>query len=57
MKKKIIFWAIVAVLIIGIGLFLKFSAFGTTIMSIVIGVVGVVVGWIAKTLYNRYVVE
>ena len=55
MTKKIIFWAVVAVIFIGIGLYLKFSGFGDTIMALIIGAVCAVAGWLAKMLYDKYV--
>lgn len=55
MKKKIIFWAIVIVLLIGLGLWLKYTSFGVTLVTILVGAAGLVVGWIAKILYDKYV--
>lgn len=55
MKKKIIFWAIVIVLLIGLGLWLKYTSFGVTVVTILVGAAGLVVGWIAKILYDKYV--
>ena len=55
MKKKIIFWVIVVVLLIGLGLWLKYTSFGVTIVTILVGFGGLVVGWIAKILYDKYV--
>lgn len=57
MKKKIIFWVIVVVLAIGLGLYLKYASFGATVITIVVCACGVVVGWLAKYLYDRYVKE
>lgn len=55
--KKIIFWVVVAVLVIGLGLYLKYASFGATVITIVVGACGVAVGWLAKYLYDRYVKE
>lgn len=55
MKKKIIFWAVVVILLIGLGLWLKYTSFGVTVVTILIGAAGLVVGWIAKILYDKYV--
>lgn len=46
--KKIIFWVVVAVLIIGLGFWFKYAPFGAA---------GVVLGWIARILYCRYIKE
>ena len=53
MKKKIIFWAIVIVLLIGLGLWLKYTSFGVTVVTILVGAAGLVAGWIAKILYDK----
>lgn len=57
MKKKIIFWVIVVVLLIGLGLWLKYTSFGVTVVTILVGIGGIVTGWIAKLLYDKYVKE
>lgn len=44
MAKKQIFWLIVIIIAIGIGLYLKFAGFGDTLMSLLIGAIGVVIG-------------
>ena len=48
MKKKIIFWVVVIVLLLAFGLWLKYASFGLG---------GIVLGWIGKILYDRYVKE
>ena len=48
MTKKQIFWLIVTIIAIGIGLYLKFAGFGDTLMSLLIGTIGIIIGWIAK---------
>lgn len=55
--KKIIFWVVVAVLIIGLGIYLKYASFGVTVVTVIVGAAGVVLGWIARILYCRYVKE
>ena len=57
MKKEIIFWAVVVVLLIGLGLWLKYTSFGVTVVTILVGFGGIVLGWIGKILYDRYVKE
>ena len=57
MKKKLIFWVVVAVLLIALGIFLKYASFGVTVVTILVGLGGIVTGWIGKILYDRYVKE
>lgn len=57
MKKKFIFWAVVVLLLIGLGLWLKYTSFGVTVVTILVGLGGIVLGWIGKNLYDRYVEE
>lgn len=57
MKKKIIFWAVVIVLLIGLGLWLKYTSFGVTVVTILVGLGGIVLGWIGRMLYCRYIKE
>ena len=57
MIKKQIFWLIVAIIAIDIGLYLKLAGFGDTLMSLLIGTIGIIIGWIAKRLYNKYIKE
>ena len=53
MKKKIIFWVVVAIVIIALGIYLKYAAFGTTV--VLVGLGGIVLGWIGRILYGKYV--
>ena len=53
--KKIIFWVIIALLAIGIGLYLKFANFGDTLMSVLIGSCSIVTGWLAHIFYAKYI--
>ena len=57
MKKKIIFWVVVAIVIIALGIFLKYASFGVTVVTILVGLGGIVAGWLGKILYDRYVKE
>ena len=58
MKKRIIFWVIVAViLIIGIATYLKYAPFGATVVTVLVGLGGIVLGWIARMLYCKYIKE
>lgn len=57
MKKKIIFLVVVSIAIIVLGIYLKYVAFGTTVVTVIIGLGGIVLGWIGKILYDRYVKE
>lgn len=57
MKKKIIFWTVVAVLVIGLGFWLKYASFGVTVVTVIVGLAGIAAGWIARILYCRYVKE
>ena len=58
MTKKHIFWLIVTIIAIGIGLYLKFAGFGDTLMSLLIGTICIIIGWIiAKCFYNKYIKE
>lgn len=53
--KKILFWAVVAVLVIGLGFWLKYASFGATIVTIIVGVAGIALGWFGKMLYDKYI--
>lgn len=57
MKKRLIFWAVVVVLLIGLGLWLKYTSFGVTVVTILVGLGGIVLGWIGKVMYDRYIKE
>lgn len=57
MKRKIIFWAVVVMLLIGLGLWLKYTSFGVTVVTILVGLGGIVAGWIGKILYDKYIKE
>lgn len=53
--KKITFWVIIAVLVIGLGIYLKYATFGATVVTIVTGAACLVAGWIAHVLYGKYI--
>ena len=55
MKKKIIFWVVVAIVIIALGIYLKYDASGTTVVTVLVGLGGIVLGWIGRILYGKYV--
>lgn len=54
--KKIIFWAVIAALVIGILLWLKFASFGSSLMAVIICIVslaaGGVMGYIAGKIFK-----
>lgn len=53
--KKIVFWAVIAIVLIGGGLYLKFAGFGAALMSLVFFAVGGVCGWLGKMFYNKFI--
>lgn len=55
--KKIIFWVILAVLIVGLGFWLKYASFGVTVVTIVTGAAGLALGWFGKVMYDRYIAK
>lgn len=57
MKKKIIFWVVVTIVIIALGIYLKYAAFGTTVVTVLVGLGGIALGWIGRILYGKYVKE
>lgn len=57
MKRKIIFWAVVVMLLIGLGLWLKYTSFGVTVVTVLVGLGGIILGWFGKILYDKYVTE
>lgn len=57
MKKRIIFWVVVLVLLVGLGLWLKYTSFGVTVVTILVGLGGIILGWIARMLYCKYIKE
>lgn len=55
MKRKIIFWAVVVLLLIGLVLWLKYTSFGVTVVTILVGLAGIAIGWFGKILYDKYI--
>ena len=53
--KKIIFWAVIAALVLGMFLYLLLAKPGNVLMSIIYGCGGIVIGWISRILYSKYV--
>lgn len=53
-KKKIIFWAIVVLVIVGIVLYVHFVNPLATLVNVVVFGVGAVAGWVAKIFYDKY---
>lgn len=50
--KKIIFWAVVAAVVIALALYLLFAKPGNVLVASVFGVTGLVVGWFARVFYD-----
>lgn len=42
--KKIVFWAVIAALLIGILIYLKFAPFGSSLMGVILFAVGLAAG-------------
>lgn len=57
MKRKIIFIAIIVVIVIAILLFVHYAPVWVSITDLVALAVGVVLGWIANVAYNKFVKE
>lgn len=55
--KKLIFWIVIIALFVGIGIYLKYASTGATIMALLIGFAGIVIGWVARILYVKYVLD
>lgn len=55
--RKIIFWTVVAVLVIGLGFWLKYASFGVTVVTVIVGLAGIAAGWTAHILYGKYIRE
>lgn len=51
--KKIIFWAVIAALLIGILIYLKFASFGSSLMGVLLFAAGIVVGGILGYFVNK----
>lgn len=58
MKKKTIIWvAIIVAVVIGALVYMHYTPVWVSISSVVSLAIGVVVGWIAHVLYNKYIKE
>ena len=53
--KQLIFWIVILMVFIGIGIYLKYASTGATMMALLVGTTGIVVGWVARILYVKYV--
>lgn len=51
--KKIIFWAVVALVICGILIYLKFAPFWDAVMALVTFLIGIAVGNVCHRLYSK----
>lgn len=56
MKKILIITAIVAVVVIGILLCLHYFPFWVNLTNVIVFAIGIILGWIARVLYAKYVV-
>lgn len=59
MNKKTIIWSIVIVIavVIGVIIYTHGVPVWVSISNVIVLVVGVVLGWIAHVLYNKYIKE
>lgn len=57
LKKTLIITAIVAVVIIGILLCLHYFPFWVNLTNVIVLIVGFVIGWFARVLYAKYVLN
>lgn len=59
MKKRTIIWTVVIVIAVVIGalVYLHYTPVWVSISNVVSGAIGIVVGWIAHVLYNKYIKE
>ena len=56
MKKKTIIWvAIIVAVVIGVLVYMHYIPVWVSISNVVSLAIGVVVGWIAHVLYNKYI--
>lgn len=53
--KQLIFWIVISIVFVGIGIYLKYASTGATVMALLVGITGIVIGWIARILYVKYV--
>ena len=58
MKKKTIIWvAIIVAVVIGALVYMHYTHVWVSISNVVSLAIGVVAGWIAHVLYNKYIKE
>lgn len=57
LKKTLIITAIVVVVVIGILLCLHYFPFWVNLTNVIVLVVGMIVGWIARVLYAKYILN
>lgn len=57
LKKTLIITAIVVVVVIGILLCLHYFPFWVNLTNVIVLVVGIIVGWIARVLYAKYILN
>lgn len=56
-KKKIIWIAVIVAVVIGALVYMHYTPVWVSISNVICGAAGVVVGWIAHLLYNKYIKE
>lgn len=56
-KKKIIFWAIIVLIVVGIVLYVHFVSPLATLVNVTVFGVGAVIGWIARVIYTKYFIK
>ena len=58
MKKKTIIWAaIIVAVVIGVLVYMHYTPVWVSISNVIFGAGGIIIGWIAHVLYNKYVKE
>ena len=58
MKKKTIIWiAVIVAVVIGVLVYMHYTPVWVSISNVILGAVGIAIGWIAHVLYNKYVKE
>ena len=58
MKKKTIIWvAVIVAVVIGVLVYMHYTPVWVSISNVVCACGGVVLGWIAHVLYNKYIKE
>lgn len=53
--KKYVFWAVVLVVFIGAGLYLKYAGFGAALMALLFFAGGCLLGWLGKMFYDKFI--